>query len=45
MVIPVGAKMAPQQFIEVNKINGKITEKVICGVRYVPLTDLKKQIY
>jgi protein-L-isoaspartate(D-aspartate) O-methyltransferase len=44
MVIPVGGDYEYQTFLEINKIEGKIVKKNICSVRYVPLTDLKKQV-
>ena len=44
MVIPVGGEHSMQSFKEVNKIEGKVTEKDVLSVRYVPLTDLKHQL-
>lgn len=44
MVIPVGGSFY-QEFIAFDKINGEIVQTPISGVRYVPLTDLKKQLH
>ena len=44
MIIPVGKEEDVQTFKEITKIDGKIIERDICGVRYVPLTDLTYQI-
>jgi protein-L-isoaspartate O-methyltransferase len=44
MVIPVGGVHETQKFMELTKKEGKVVEKFITHVRYVPLTDLQKQI-
>ena len=44
MIIPVGGEHDTQKFMEISKNNGKIEENFITSVRYVPLTDLNKQI-
>jgi len=44
MVIPVGGEHETQKFMELTKQDGKVVEKFITHVRYVPLTDLKKQL-
>jgi len=44
MVIPVGGSFY-QEFIAFDKVNGEIIQTPISGVRYVPLTDLKKQLH
>lgn len=44
MVIPVGKQNGAQEFLALDKIEGKIVKTYITGVRYVPLTDLQKQI-
>ena len=43
MVLPVGG-MFFQDFMAYDKINGEIVKTSLTPVRYVPLTDLKKQI-
>jgi len=43
MVLPVGG-MFFQDFMAYDKINGEILKTSLTPVRYVPLTDLKKQI-
>jgi len=40
MILPVGKSGHVQIFLELNKVEGKIIEKKVCEVRYVPLTDL-----
>ena len=44
MIIPVGGINQCQKFVEITKKDGKIEEKFILSVRYVPLTDLKQQL-
>jgi protein-L-isoaspartate(D-aspartate) O-methyltransferase len=44
MVIPVGGSFF-QEFMAFDKVNGQIKKTPISGVRYVPLTDLNKQIH
>jgi protein-L-isoaspartate O-methyltransferase len=44
MVIPVGGDFY-QDFMAIDKVNGEIKKTVLTAVRYVPLTDLKKQIH
>ena len=44
MVIPVGAQNGLQKFLKIEKIDGKIHEKNVLSVRYVPLTDLDDQL-
>lgn len=43
MVLPVGG-MFFQDFMAYDKINGEIVKTSLTPVRYVPLTDLKKQV-
>jgi hypothetical protein len=45
MLIPVGEQDSIQNFMAVDKIDGKIKKTSISPVRYVPLTDLKKQLH
>lgn len=42
MVIPVGKNA--QEFVALDKIDGKLKKTHLLGVRYVPLTDLKSQL-
>lgn len=44
MIIPVGGINECQKFVEITKKDGKVEEKFILSVRYVPLTDLKQQL-
>ena len=44
MIIPVGDEYETQKFMEVTKKDGKIHQKFITSVMYVPLTDLYKQV-
>lgn len=43
MVLPVGG-MFFQDFMAYDKINGEIVKTSLTPVRYVPLTDLNKQV-
>uniref|UniRef100_A0A915PQJ5 Protein-L-isoaspartate(D-aspartate) O-methyltransferase n=1 Tax=Setaria digitata TaxID=48799 RepID=A0A915PQJ5_9BILA len=46
MLIPVGPEGGSQRFVQVDKDeNGKITQKNLMGVIYVPLTDEQHQLY
>ena len=45
MLIPVGNVDSIQNFMAIDKINGNIKKTYISPVRYVPLTDLKKQLH
>ncbi len=45
MLIPVGSQSFIQQFMAIDKINGELKKTYISPVRYVPLTDLDKQIH
>jgi protein-L-isoaspartate O-methyltransferase len=44
MVIPIGGQNSIQQFLSITKKDGKISEQNLNYVRYVPLTDLNKQL-
>lgn len=43
MIIPVGG-VGGQRLLMITKEEGGVKEEVVCGVRYVPLCDLAKQV-
>lgn len=45
LIIPVGPQAGDQYLLQIDKTaNGDIKKKAVTGVRYVPLTDAKKQL-
>ncbi len=45
MVIPIGPEYGEQELFMIDKDeNGKVHQKVVMSVKYVPLTDAKRQL-